>query len=205
MERSYFGPAFKDAQVHHVMRVGVVTCRPQTKLSDVARMMVGYDVHSIVVAEVGEAQPWGIVDQPRPGPDTRRSRHPDGRRRRDHRPGHHQVERATRGSGEPDGRARDLPPDRGPARPRGPARGHDLRQGSHARFGLRPLLIAGSGRASAGGGLGGADDEVDVIEAFEPEPPGGAGGDVDHSMRGARHARRRGRSRRTAPRRSRRA
>jgi CBS domain-containing protein len=61
MERNYFGPAFEDAQVHHVMRVGVVTCRPQTKLSDVARMMVGYDVHSIVVAEVGEASPWGIV------------------------------------------------------------------------------------------------------------------------------------------------
>jgi CBS domain-containing protein len=61
MERSYFGPAFKDARVHDVMRVGVITCRPQTKLSDVARMMVGYDVHSIVVAEVGEATPWGIV------------------------------------------------------------------------------------------------------------------------------------------------
>jgi CBS domain-containing protein len=43
------------------MRVGVVTCRPQTKLADVARMMVGYDVHSIVVEEVGERQPWGIV------------------------------------------------------------------------------------------------------------------------------------------------
>jgi CBS domain-containing protein len=61
MDRTYFGPAFEDAQVHDVMRVGVVTCRPQTKLADVARMMVGYDVHSIVVAEVGEASPWGIV------------------------------------------------------------------------------------------------------------------------------------------------
>jgi CBS domain-containing protein len=61
MEHGYFGPAFKDAQVHNVMRVGVVTCRPQTKLSDVARMMVGYDIHSVVVAEVGEASPWGIV------------------------------------------------------------------------------------------------------------------------------------------------
>ena len=61
MDRSYFGPAFEDAQVHNVMRVGVVTCRPQTKLADVARMMVGYDVHSIVVAEVGQATPWGIV------------------------------------------------------------------------------------------------------------------------------------------------
>ncbi|HSD23990.1 MAG TPA: CBS domain-containing protein [Solirubrobacterales bacterium] len=61
MERTYFGPAFKDAQVHNVMRVGVVTCRPQTKLADVARMMVGYDIHSIVVADVGAATPWGIV------------------------------------------------------------------------------------------------------------------------------------------------
>ena len=61
MERTYFGPAFEDAKVHHVMRVGIVTCRPQTKLDDVARMMVGYDIHSIVVAEVGEASPWGIV------------------------------------------------------------------------------------------------------------------------------------------------
>lgn len=61
MQRTYFGPAFKDARVHDVMRVGVVTCRPQTQLDDVARMMVGYDIHSIVVAEVGVASPWGIV------------------------------------------------------------------------------------------------------------------------------------------------
>lgn len=61
MERTYFGPAFKEARVHDVMRVGVITCRPETILSDVARMMVGYDVHSIVVAEVGKASPWGIV------------------------------------------------------------------------------------------------------------------------------------------------
>jgi CBS domain-containing protein len=61
MDRSYIGPAFKDAKVHDAMRVGVVTCRPETKLEDVAKMMVGYDVHSIVVAEVGEAKPWGIV------------------------------------------------------------------------------------------------------------------------------------------------
>lgn len=44
------------------MRVGVVTCRPETKLADFARMMAGYDVHSIVVAEVqGEGGMWGIV------------------------------------------------------------------------------------------------------------------------------------------------
>ena len=44
------------------MRVGVVTCRPETRLADVAQMMVGYDVHAIVVSEVkGEPGLWGIV------------------------------------------------------------------------------------------------------------------------------------------------
>lgn len=62
MERSYIGPAFKDAKVHDAMRVGVVTCRPETKLANVARMMVGYDIHSVVVADVqGEDGMWGIV------------------------------------------------------------------------------------------------------------------------------------------------
>ena len=61
MERSYFGPAFDDAKVHHAMRVGVITCRPQTRLADVAKMMVGYDVHSVVVADVEEGGLWGIV------------------------------------------------------------------------------------------------------------------------------------------------
>jgi CBS domain-containing protein len=60
MERTYYGPAYEDAKVHDVMRVGVVTCRPETSLDDVARMMVGYDVHSVVVAEVNGG-PWGIV------------------------------------------------------------------------------------------------------------------------------------------------
>jgi CBS domain-containing protein len=62
MERSYLGPAFADAKVRDAMRVGVVTCRPETTLADVARMMVGYDIHSVVVSDVqGEAGIWGIV------------------------------------------------------------------------------------------------------------------------------------------------
>jgi CBS domain-containing protein len=62
VERSYIGPSFENAKVHDAMRVGVVTCRPETRLADVARMMVGYDVHSVVVADVqGEGGPWGIV------------------------------------------------------------------------------------------------------------------------------------------------
>jgi CBS domain-containing protein len=44
------------------MRVGVITCRSETKLADVARMMEGYDVHSVVVSDVGgEGGAWGIV------------------------------------------------------------------------------------------------------------------------------------------------
>jgi CBS domain-containing protein len=61
MERSYIGPPFEEAKVHHAMRVGVITCRPQTKLSDVAKIMVGYDAHSVVVADVDEGGLWGIV------------------------------------------------------------------------------------------------------------------------------------------------
>jgi CBS domain-containing protein len=62
VERSYTGPEFQNAKVHDAMRVGVVTCRPETRLADVARMMVGYDAHSVVVADVqGEGGPWGIV------------------------------------------------------------------------------------------------------------------------------------------------
>jgi CBS domain-containing protein len=62
VERSYVGPAFEDAKVHDAMRVGVVTCRPETRLVDAARMMVGYDIHSVVVSDVeGEGDLWGIV------------------------------------------------------------------------------------------------------------------------------------------------
>jgi CBS domain-containing protein len=45
----YVGPEFEHARVHDVMRVGVVTCQPDTSLRDVARIMVGYQIHSLVV------------------------------------------------------------------------------------------------------------------------------------------------------------
>jgi CBS domain-containing protein len=62
VQPSYTGPRFGDAKVHDAMRVGVVTCRPETRLADVARMMVGYEIHSVVVSDVrGEGGPWGIV------------------------------------------------------------------------------------------------------------------------------------------------
>lgn len=58
----YVGPSFKDAKVHDAMRVGVVTCRPQTTLEDVARIMVSYQIHSVVIDDRDASmRPWGIV------------------------------------------------------------------------------------------------------------------------------------------------
>jgi CBS domain-containing protein len=64
-ERTYTGPAFADAKVHDAMRVGVVTCRPDTSLADAARMMTGYGIHCLIVADPGSgphARSWGVVD-----------------------------------------------------------------------------------------------------------------------------------------------
>ncbi len=62
MQPSYIGPAFEKAKVHDAMRVGVVTCRAETKLADIARMMDGYGIHSVVVSDIqGDAGLWGIV------------------------------------------------------------------------------------------------------------------------------------------------
>ena len=58
----YAGPPFEDARVHDAMRIGVVTCRPQTTLRDAARIMVGYQIHALVVGDVGTGErPWGIL------------------------------------------------------------------------------------------------------------------------------------------------
>ena len=63
MASTYVGPQFDDAMVSDAMRVGVITCRPETKLTDVAAMMVGYDTHSIVVHDAADAveSGWAIV------------------------------------------------------------------------------------------------------------------------------------------------
>ena len=57
----YVGPDFGHARVHDVMRVGIVTCRPETSLRDVARIMVSYQVHSVVVGDAGAGEPFGIL------------------------------------------------------------------------------------------------------------------------------------------------
>jgi CBS domain-containing protein len=64
-QRSYIGPAFEDAKVRDAMRVGVVTCLPDTSLGDAARMMSGYGIHLLIVADResgGHTRDWGAVD-----------------------------------------------------------------------------------------------------------------------------------------------
>jgi CBS domain protein len=120
MERSYIGPAFEEAKVHDAMRVGVITCRPQTRLSDVAKMMVGYDAHSVVVADVDDGGLWGIVtslDLPR----------------------HDPLRRFAPGGRQAHGRAPDLPPDRGAARG-WPTGRRDLLARPRSGCGFRALL-----------------------------------------------------------------
>lgn len=58
----YVGPEFEHARVHDVMRVGVVTCQPDTSLRDACRIMVSYQIHSLLVGDIGAGEsPWGIV------------------------------------------------------------------------------------------------------------------------------------------------
>lgn len=62
VERSYVGPRFEDAKVRDAMNVGLVTCRPETSLADVARIMTGYGIHAVVVSELAHPRrAWGIV------------------------------------------------------------------------------------------------------------------------------------------------
>jgi CBS domain-containing protein len=59
---SYVGPTFADAKVRDAMRVGVIGCRADTPLGDVARMMAGYGTHSVIVWDAdGERRAWGTV------------------------------------------------------------------------------------------------------------------------------------------------
>jgi CBS domain-containing protein len=64
-QRTYVGPAFGEARVGDAMRVGVVTCTPDTSLRDAARMMSGYGIHCLIVADVEagrHAGSWRVVD-----------------------------------------------------------------------------------------------------------------------------------------------
>ena len=54
-------PAFEDAAVVDAMRLGIISCPPDTPLEDVARMMATYRIHCIVVSEMEGATPMGVI------------------------------------------------------------------------------------------------------------------------------------------------
>jgi CBS domain-containing protein len=64
---SYFGhtvPAFEHAIVADVMRVGLLTCQPETRLHGVAQAMAANHVHALVLIDPGAETPpdsWRVV------------------------------------------------------------------------------------------------------------------------------------------------
>jgi CBS domain-containing protein len=64
---SFFGhavPAFDHAHVFDVMRAGLITCQPQTRLRGVAQAMAANHVHALVVMDPGAEDPpgsWRVV------------------------------------------------------------------------------------------------------------------------------------------------
>lgn len=47
--------------VRDIYHKGVIFCRPDTPLQEVVRVMADTDVHAIIVAEEGGAQPLGVI------------------------------------------------------------------------------------------------------------------------------------------------
>lgn len=60
----YGGRSFDEATVEDVMMNGIVTCRAETSLGDVARMMVGYGIHCLVVTypeSTSGSERWSVI------------------------------------------------------------------------------------------------------------------------------------------------
>src|SRR5947209_10094080 len=64
---SFFGhavPSFEHALVADVMRPGLITCQPETRLRGVAQAMAANHVHALVVMDPGSEDPpgsWRVV------------------------------------------------------------------------------------------------------------------------------------------------
>lgn len=61
IHHSFAAPPFERATVVDAMRLGVVSCPPDTPLRDVARIMATYRIHCVVVAEVADGAPLGVI------------------------------------------------------------------------------------------------------------------------------------------------
>jgi CBS domain-containing protein len=58
---TFSSPAFEDATVVDAMRIGIISCPPETPLRDVARIMATYRIHCVVVSEMEGAAPVGVI------------------------------------------------------------------------------------------------------------------------------------------------
>jgi CBS domain-containing protein len=59
---SFFGhpvPAFEHARVADVMRTGLITCQPETRLRGVAQAMAANHIHALVVLDPSGGEPHG--------------------------------------------------------------------------------------------------------------------------------------------------
>jgi CBS domain-containing protein len=61
LQHTFDAPQFEQATVLDAMRLGVVTCQPETPLREVARILATYRIHSVVVSEIEGDRPWGLV------------------------------------------------------------------------------------------------------------------------------------------------
>lgn len=61
LQHSFVAPPFEKATVVDAMRVGVVSCPPETSIREVARIMATYRIHCVLVSDVEGHQPWGVV------------------------------------------------------------------------------------------------------------------------------------------------
>jgi CBS domain-containing protein len=60
-QHSFTAPPFEEASVVDAMRVGIVSCPPETPLNDVARIMATYRIHCVVVSEMEGANATGVI------------------------------------------------------------------------------------------------------------------------------------------------
>jgi CBS domain-containing protein len=61
LRHTFHSPAFEKATVLDAMRVGVISCSPDSSVRELARVMATYRVHSVVIAEPQGDRAWGIV------------------------------------------------------------------------------------------------------------------------------------------------
>ena len=61
MHHSFSAPPFDSATVLDAMRMGIVSCPPDTPLREVARIMATYRIHCVVVTRTADSKALGIV------------------------------------------------------------------------------------------------------------------------------------------------